>query len=93
MDATENTEAPEVNPEVPAVTPEDLGVAPDQQKRDEHVDYIELMRKQQAIAVELELQAIAARNQSVGELIAERDALRKRVAELESGAPKRKAKA
>ena len=79
MDATENTEAPEVMPEA--------------QVRDTNAEYADLMRKQQAMAVEMELQSIAMRSQPVAELIAERDALRAKVADLESGAAKRKAKA
>lgn len=79
MDATDKAEAPEVTPEV--------------QPRDPNAEYADLMRKQQAMAVEMELQGIAMRSQSVAELIAERDALRAKVADLESGAAKRKAKA
>ena len=79
MDATDNTEAPEVMPEA--------------RERDTNAEYADLMRKQQAMAVEMELQGIAMRSQPVAELIAERDALRAKVADLESGAAKRKAKA
>lgn len=79
MDATDNTEAPEVMPEA--------------RERDPNADCADLMRKQQAMAVEMELQSIAMRSQPVAELIAERDALRAKVADLEAGAAKRKAKA
>lgn len=79
MDATENTEAPEVKPEA--------------QERDANADYMELMRKQQDMAVELELQAIAARNPAVANLISERDALRAKLAEMQPEQPRRKAKA
>lgn len=78
MDATEKAEAPEVRPEA--------------QERDVNADYAELMRKQQDMAVELELQALAARNPAVANLIAERDALRAKLAEMQSEQPKRKAK-
>jgi len=79
MDATDNAEAPEVTPEA--------------QERDANADYAELMRKQQDMAVELELQALAARNPAVANVIAERDTLRARLAELQSEQPRRKAKA
>ncbi len=79
MDAAENTEEPEVTPEA--------------QVRDTNAEYADLMRKQQAMAMEMELQGIAMRSQPVAELIAERDALRAKVADLEAGAAKRKAKA
>ena len=79
MDATDQAEAPEVTPEA--------------QVRDTNADYADLMRKQQAMAVEMELQGIAMRSQPVAELIAERDALRAKVADMEAGAAKRKAKA
>ena len=78
MDATENAEAPEVTPEA--------------QERDVNAEYADLMRKQQALAVEMELKGLAMRNQTVAELIAERDALRAKVADLEAGTAKRKAK-
>lgn len=79
MDATDQAEAPEVTPEA--------------QVRDTNAEYADLMRKQQAMAVEMELQGIAMRSQPVAELIAERDALRAKVADLEAGAAKRKPKA
>lgn len=78
MDAAEKAEAPEVTPEA--------------QERDANADYANLMAKQQAMAVEIELQAIAARNANVAALIAERDALKARLAEIEGGSIKRKVK-
>lgn len=78
MDATDNPEAPEVKPEA--------------QERDTNADYMELMRKQQDMAVDLELQALASRNSAVANLIAERDALRARLADMQSEQPKRKAR-
>ena len=79
MDATDKAEAPEVMPEA--------------LERDTNAEVADLMRKQQAMAVEMELQGIAMRSQPVTELIAERDALRAKVADLEAAAAKRKAKA
>lgn len=78
MDATDKAEAPEVMPEA--------------QERDANADYAHLMAKQQAMAVEMELQAIAARNANVAALMAERDALKVRLAEIEGGSLKRKVK-